>query len=169
MSNSIARLKSAIAPGGRCDKRVQQVGTSGIGPEHRYRRLGRASADRGEAAAQTWRFGALDARTPAQMRRSIFTTAERQCTIYGSIRLYTPVDAVNLILTKFVRVRLMLSRLDDPHYCLARARAARRLAEVTSSDIAKGSALALANDYLRLAKFALRRRKNDLAICRHPQ
>jgi len=63
----------------------------------------------------------------------------------------------------------MLSRLDDPHYCLARAREARRLAEVTSGDIAKGSLLALANDYLRLVKFALQRRKNDLAICRHKQ
>jgi hypothetical protein len=63
----------------------------------------------------------------------------------------------------------MLSRLDDPHYCLARARAVRRLAEVTSGDIAKGSFLALANDYLRLAKFALKRRKDDLAACRLPQ
>jgi hypothetical protein len=61
----------------------------------------------------------------------------------------------------------MLSRLDDPHYCLARARAARRLAEVTPGDIAKGSLLALANDYLRLAKFAIHRRKNDLAVYRH--
>ena len=60
----------------------------------------------------------------------------------------------------------MLSRLDDPHYCLARAREARRRAQNTSSDHAKGALLALANDYLKLAKFALNRRKADLAVHR---
>jgi hypothetical protein len=55
----------------------------------------------------------------------------------------------------------MLSRLDDPHYCLARAREVRRLAQAASGGHAK--LLALANDYLRLAKFAIERRKNYLA------
>ena len=57
----------------------------------------------------------------------------------------------------------MLSRLDDPHYCLARAREARRRAEAMPDSDAKGSLLSLANDYLKLAKFALSRRKDYLA------
>jgi hypothetical protein len=53
----------------------------------------------------------------------------------------------------------MLSRLDDPHYCLARARDARRRAEAAQEGRARESLLALANDYLKLAKFAIDRRK----------
>jgi hypothetical protein len=58
---------------------------------------------------------------------------------------------------------LTLSRLDDPHYCLARAREARRQAEYMPNNHAKGSLLALANDYLKLAKFAINRRKECLS------
>jgi hypothetical protein len=60
----------------------------------------------------------------------------------------------------------MLSRLDDPYYCLARAREARRSAQAEPSDYARGALLALANDFLSLAKFALNRRKADLAVHR---
>jgi hypothetical protein len=63
----------------------------------------------------------------------------------------------------------MMSRLDDPQHCLARAREARRLAQATPSDQAKGSLLALANDYLKLAKFALNRRKDYLDVFRLQQ
>jgi hypothetical protein len=58
---------------------------------------------------------------------------------------------------------IMLSRLDDPHFCLARAREARRRAEAEQDGHTKGSFLALANDYLNLAKFAIRRQKDSLA------
>ena len=61
---------------------------------------------------------------------------------------------------------MMLSRLDDPHFCLARAREARRRAEAALDGYAKGSFLALANDYLKLAKFALNRRRDHLAARR---
>jgi hypothetical protein len=57
---------------------------------------------------------------------------------------------------------IMLSRLDDPHFCLARAREARRRAEAELDGHTKGSFLALANDYLNLAKFAIRRQKDSL-------
>ncbi len=57
---------------------------------------------------------------------------------------------------------LKVSRLDDPHYCLARAREARRRAETAPNTHVKGSLLALANDYLKLAKFAINRRKEYL-------
>jgi hypothetical protein len=60
----------------------------------------------------------------------------------------------------------MFSRLDDPNYCLARAREVRRRAEAIQNDCVKGSLLALANDYLKLAKLALTRRKQDLTIYR---
>lgn len=60
----------------------------------------------------------------------------------------------------------MLSRLDDPDYCLARSREARRRAQAASSDRAKGVLLALAEDFLSLAKFALNRRKAHLAVHR---
>jgi hypothetical protein len=60
----------------------------------------------------------------------------------------------------------MLSRLDDPHFCLARAREARRHAEAALDGHTKGSLLALANDYLKLAKFALNRRKDRLTAHR---
>jgi hypothetical protein len=63
----------------------------------------------------------------------------------------------------------MLSRLDDPHYCLARAREARRQAEVAQDGHAKVSFATLANDYLKLAKFALNRRKDGHAAHRFPQ
>jgi hypothetical protein len=58
---------------------------------------------------------------------------------------------------------ILLSRLDDPHFCLARAREARRRAEAALDGPTKGSFLALANDYLNLAKFALKRQKDSLA------
>ena len=60
----------------------------------------------------------------------------------------------------------MLSRLDDPHYCLALAREVRRRAQSAPSDYARGSLMALAEDYLKLAKFALNRRKDDLSVYR---
>ena len=63
----------------------------------------------------------------------------------------------------------MLSRLDDPHFCLARAREARRRAEAALDGQAKGSFLALAHDYLKLAKFALNRRKDRVAADRFQQ
>ena len=58
---------------------------------------------------------------------------------------------------------IMLSRLDDPHFCLARAREARRRAEAELDGHTKRSFLALANDYLKLAKFALNRQKDHMA------
>jgi hypothetical protein len=58
---------------------------------------------------------------------------------------------------------ILLSRLDDPHFCLARAREARRRAEAALDGHTRGSFLALANDYLNLAKFALKRQKDSLA------
>ncbi len=58
---------------------------------------------------------------------------------------------------------VMLSRLDNPYYCLARAREVRRRAEATPNSHAKESLLALANDYLGLAKVAIGRRKEHLA------
>jgi hypothetical protein len=61
---------------------------------------------------------------------------------------------------------IMLSRLDDPNFCLARAREARQRAEAALDGYAKGSFMALANDYLKLAKFALNRRKDRLAAQR---
>jgi hypothetical protein len=64
---------------------------------------------------------------------------------------------------------IMLSRLDDPHFCLARAREARRRAEAALDGHTKGPLLALANDYLKLAKFALNRRKDRLAVHRIQQ
>jgi hypothetical protein len=64
---------------------------------------------------------------------------------------------------------IMLSRLDDPHFCLARAREARQRAEAALDGHAKGSFLALANDYLKLAKFALNRRKDRVAAHRFQQ
>ena len=64
---------------------------------------------------------------------------------------------------------IMLSRLDDPHFCLARAREARRRAEASLDGNAKGAFLALANDFLKLAKFAHNRRKNRLAVHRFQQ
>jgi len=54
--------------------------------------------------------------------------------------------------------------LDDPNYCLARAREARRNAEAAPDGHARKSLLTLANDYLGLAKLALNRRKDDLAV-----
>jgi len=64
---------------------------------------------------------------------------------------------------------IVRSRLDDPHFCLARAREARRRAEAALDGNAKGTFLALANDYLKLAKFAHTRRKNRLAAHRFQQ
>jgi hypothetical protein len=60
----------------------------------------------------------------------------------------------------------MSPRLDDPNYCLARAKEARRNAEAAPDGHARRSLLALANDYLGLAKLALNRRKDDLAVFR---
>jgi hypothetical protein len=58
----------------------------------------------------------------------------------------------------------MLSRLDDPHYCLTRAREERRRAEAARESGARASLLALANDYLSLAKFAIDRRRTARAL-----
>lgn len=58
----------------------------------------------------------------------------------------------------------MLSRLDDPHYCLTRAREVRRNAEAAREGNARATLLALANDYLSLAKFAIDRRKTARAL-----
>jgi hypothetical protein len=60
----------------------------------------------------------------------------------------------------------MSPRLDDPNYCLARAKEARRNAEAAPDGHVRRSLLALANDYLGLAKLALNRRKDDLAVFR---
>jgi hypothetical protein len=92
-------------------------------------------------------------------------------TIQGSNRLYFLSEKSKLEISRSPKVMLMpmLSRLDDPHFCLARAREARRRAEATQDGGAKGSFLALANDYLKLAKFALNRRKDDLAAHRLQQ
>jgi hypothetical protein len=59
----------------------------------------------------------------------------------------------------------MLSRLDDPQYCLARAREAQRRAQGAENGRAKVTLLELANDYLRLAKFAVSRRRNSRLGC----
>ncbi len=53
----------------------------------------------------------------------------------------------------------MLSELDNPHFFLERAREVHRRAETIRHDSAKESLLALANDYLRLAKCAIDRRR----------
>lgn len=55
----------------------------------------------------------------------------------------------------------MLSRLDDPHFCLARAKEVQTRAESVQDGIAKILLLELAEDFLRLAKFAVDRRKKE--------
>ena len=63
----------------------------------------------------------------------------------------------------------MLSELDDPHFFLERAWEVHRRAETIRHDSAGESLLALANDYLRLAKCAIDRRRNckrNLAVYR---
>ena len=55
----------------------------------------------------------------------------------------------------------MLSRLDDPQFCLARAKEVQSRAETVEDGVAKVLLLELAEDYLRLAKFAVDRRKKE--------
>ena len=53
----------------------------------------------------------------------------------------------------------MLSELDNPHFFFERAREVHRRAETIQHDGARESLMALANDYLRLAKCAIDRRR----------
>jgi hypothetical protein len=94
-----------------------------------------------------------------------------QNTIQGSNYLYFLSQKFKLQTSRNPKVMLMtvLSRLDDPHYCLARAREVRRQAEAAQDGHAKGSFMALASDYLKLAKFALNRRRASLMARRLQQ
>ncbi len=63
----------------------------------------------------------------------------------------------------------ILSRLDDPHYCLARAREARWRAEATPNSNKKQTLNELANDFLNLAKIAAKRRRSGAMALRLQQ
>jgi hypothetical protein len=78
-----------------------------------------------------------------------------------ALKLYIPRSRFNVELEANAKVRLMLSRLDDPHFCLARAKEVQTRAETVHDGVAKVLLLELAEDFLRLAKFAVDRRKKE--------